>query len=162
MLSKSSRSRRTPHRNRVINNLLIWFDFKSRSLLSLSSTSTVCVWLNTSRLFLVRVCVPFTNPSNVWFFTVQLNCLYPIEQLSDIVFRRRRRCCCVKRGTNTIKFETEMVELVNNNYLPFNASNQRMDVSNKSVSRIVNFYDNRNVFVTGATGFMGKVKRVLV
>ena len=110
----------------------------------------------------MRVCVPFTNPSNVWFFTVQLNCLYPIEQLSDIVFRRRRRCCCVKRGTNTIKFETEMVELVNNNYLPFNASNQRMDVSNKSVSRIVNFYDNRNVFVTGATGFMGKVKRVLV
>jgi len=46
-----------------------------------------------------------------------------------------------------------MVDLLNNNYLPFSTSNRRTN----SVPRIVNFFNNRSVFITGATGFCGKV-----
>lgn len=36
-------------------------------------------------------------------------------------------------------------------------NSSQMDVLNNNVSRIVNFYNDRSVFITGATGFMGKV-----
>lgn len=49
-----------------------------------------------------------------------------------------------------------MTDLLNNN-LPFAS-----DSDASGTSRITQFYNNRSVFITGVTGFMGKVKLILV
>ena len=66
-----------------------------------------------------------------------------------------------------------MTDLLNNNYLPFSVSargdssvtgsqsssefSSQSDRNLSNASRIVQFYDGRCIFITGATGFMGKV-----
>ena len=62
-----------------------------------------------------------------------------------------------------------MTDLLNNNYLPFSVrggsgvtsieSGADQKVSN--ASRIVQFYNDRCIFITGATGFMGKVDKTV-